>query len=106
MRLRRQAKLGDVYQELKQRRHDPVPDQGAYLRSVVEGHIRYYGVPMNGPSVSAFRTEVCRLWWKALKRRSHKHRLPWIRMKRLMDRWLPPVRVCHPYPLVRFGVIT
>jgi hypothetical protein len=26
-------------------------------------------------------------------------------MKRLMDRWLPLARVCHPYPLVRFGVI-
>jgi len=68
--------------------------------------IRYDGVPMNGPSVSAFRKEVCQLWWKVLKRRSHKHRLIWDRMKRLMDRWLPPARVCHPYPLVRFGVIT
>jgi group II intron reverse transcriptase/maturase len=106
MRKRRQAKLKEVYKELKQRMHDPVPEQGAYLRSVVGGHIRYYGVPMNGPSVSAFRKEVCQLWWKALKRRSHKHRLVWDRMKRLMDRWLPPARVCHPYPLVRLGVIT
>jgi hypothetical protein len=86
--------------------HDPIPEQGAYLRSVVGGHIRYYGVPMNGPSVSAFLMEVCQLWCKALKRRSYKHRLIWDRMKRLMDRWLPPARVCHPYPLVRFGVIT
>jgi RNA-directed DNA polymerase len=106
MRRRRQSKLREVYQELKRRMHDPVPDQGAYLRSVVGGHIRYYGVPMNGPSVSAFRKEVCQLWWKALKRRSHKHRLVWDRMKRLMDRWLPPAHVCHPYPLVRLGVIT
>jgi group II intron reverse transcriptase/maturase len=106
MRMRRQAKLKEVYQELKRRMHDPVPEQGAYLRSVVGGHIRYYGVPMNGPSVSAFRKEVCQLWWRVLKRRSHKHRLVWDRMKRLMDRWLPPARVCHPYPLVRLGVIT
>jgi group II intron reverse transcriptase/maturase len=106
MRKRRQAKLKEVYKELKQRMHDPVPEQGVYLRSVVGGHIRYYGVPMNGPAVSAFRKEVCQLWWKALKRRSHKHRLVWDRMKRLMDRWLPPARVCHPYPLVRLGVIT
>jgi group II intron reverse transcriptase/maturase len=106
MRKRRQTKLKEVYQELKRRMHDPVPEQGAYLRSVVGGHVRYYGVPMNGPSVSAFRKEVCQLWWKALKRRSHKHRLVWDRMKRLMDRWLPSARVCHPYPLVRFGVIT
>jgi RNA-directed DNA polymerase len=106
MRKRRQTKLKEVYQELKRRMHDPVPEQGAYLRSVVGGHVRYYGVPMNGPSVSAFRKEVCQLWWKALKRRSHKHRLVWDRMKRLMDRWLPSARVCHPYPLVRLGVIT
>jgi|HubBroStandDraft_1064217.scaffolds.fasta_scaffold122733_2 hypothetical protein len=24
----------------------------------------------------------------------------------LIDRWLPPVRICHPYPLRRLGVIT
>ena len=106
IRTRRQAKLREVYQELKHRMHDPIPEQGAYLRSVVGGHIRYYGVPMNGPSVSAFRKEVCHLWWKALKRRSHKHRLVWDRMKRLADRWLPLARVCHPYPSVRVGVIT
>jgi len=23
-------------------------------------------------------------------------------MERLIQRWLPPARVCHPYPLVRF----
>ncbi len=106
MRMRRQAKLKAVYQELRRRMHDPVPEQGTYLRSVVGGHVRYYGVPMNGPSVSVFRKEVGHLWWKVLKRRSHKTKLVWDRMKCLMDRWLPPARVCHPYPLVRLGVIT
>ncbi|MCG6534281.1 MAG: RNA-directed DNA polymerase, partial [Syntrophales bacterium LBB04] len=106
MRTRLQAKLKEVYQELKRRMHDPVPEQGAYLRSVVGGHTRYYGVPMNEPSLSAFRKEIGRLWEIVLKRRSQKHRLTWDRMKRLVDRWLPPVRVCHPYPLVRVGVIT
>jgi len=28
------------------------------------------------------------------------------RMLRLMDRWLPPARVCHPYPLRWLGAIT
>jgi len=27
-------------------------------------------------------------------------------MRRLIDRWLPPARTCHPYPLRRMGVIT
>ena len=72
--------------------HDPVPEQGAYLRSVVGGHTRYYGVPMNGPSLTVFRKEIGRLWMKALMRRSQKHRLTWDRMKRLIDRWLPPAQ--------------
>jgi len=106
MRKRWHAKLKEVYGELWRRMHDPVPEQGAYLRSVIMGHARYYGVPMNGPSVAAFRKEVCWLWSKVLKRRSQKHNLTWERMKRLIDRWLPVTRVCHPYPLVRFGVTT
>ena len=106
IRKRRQAKLREVHAELRRRMHDPVPEQGKYLRSVVGGHVRYYGVPMNGPSISAFRKEVCRLWRKVLRRRSHKHRLTWDRMERLIARWLPPARVFHPYPLVRFGVST
>ena len=100
------AWLREVYFELRHRMHDLVPKQGAYLRSVVGGHFHYYAIPMNGPSLSAFRKEVGRLWCKVLRRRSHKHSLVWDRMKRLMNRWLPPARVCHPYPLVRFGVIT
>jgi len=106
MRKKLKEKLKVVYAELRKRMHDPIPEQGAYLRSVVAGHTRYYGVPMNGPSISVFRKEVCRLWRKVLRRRSHKHHLTWDRMKRLVASWIPPARICHPYPLVRFGVIT
>jgi hypothetical protein len=106
MRKRLQAKLRVVKQELRRRMHRPVPEQGAYLRSVVAGHVRYYGVPMNGPALGVFRMAIGRLWWRTLKRRSQKHRLPWQRMKKYIDRWLPPACICHPYPLVRFAVIT
>lgn len=106
MRRRLHTKLKEVYSELRRHMHDPIPEQGKYLRSVVGGHTRYYGVPMNGPSVSVFRKEVCRLWMKVLRRRSHKHNLPWKRMERLIARWIPLSRICHPYPLARFGVIT
>ena len=44
MRKRWQAKLVAVKAELKRRLHDPIPEQGAYLRSIVLGHNRYYGV--------------------------------------------------------------
>lgn len=106
VRKRLQAKLKEVYTQLRWRMHQPVPEQGKYLRSVILGHMRYYGVPRNRPSIAVFRKGVCWLWRKVLKCRSQKHRLNWDRMKRLINRWLPPVRVCHPHPLVRFGVIT
>ena len=106
MRKRRQAKLKDVHLELRRRMHRPIPEQGAYLRAVVTGHLRYYGVPMNGPALVAFRFAIGRLWCRVLRRRSQKFRLPWTRMKRLIHRWLPPARICHPYPLERLGVVT
>lgn len=99
-------KLQQVKSELRSRMHDPIPEQGAYLRSVVAGHTRYYGVPLNSHSISIFRKEVCRMWLRSLRRRSHKHRLTWERMQRLIAKWIPTARVCHPYPLKRFGVIT
>jgi group II intron reverse transcriptase/maturase len=106
MRKRFQAKLKEVKQELRRRMHRPIPAQGAYLCAVVRGHIQYYGVPLNGVALSAFRTAIARLWFRTLRRRSQQHRLPWQRMQRLVDRWLPAARICHPYPLVRFAVIT
>ena len=101
-----QAKSKEVYRELRRRMHEPIPKQGAYLRSVLIGHMRYYAVPMNNRSIGAFCQSVQWLWWKTLKRRSQKHNMTWRRMERLGARWFPPVRVYHPYPLVRFGVIT
>jgi len=76
------------------------------LRSVVGGHIRYYGVPTNGAALFTFRFQVGRLWYRTLLRRRQKARVLWDRIRRLIDRWLPPARTCHPYPLRRLGVIT
>lgn len=86
--------------------HDPVPEQGACLRSVVAGHVRYYGVPSNSHSIKAFRWAVGWVWRQVLLRRSHKHRLTWARVYRLFDRCLPPARICDPLPRVRLGVTT
>jgi RNA-directed DNA polymerase len=106
IRKRLQAKLSEVKAELRRRMHEPVPEVGKWLRSVVDGHIRYYGVPMNRPALHTFRFHVARLWWRALSRRSQNGRVLWNRMQRLIQRWLPLARVCHPYPLRRLGVIT
>lgn len=103
---RMRAKLKQINIELKRRRHDPVPEQGAWLRSVVQGHLAYYAVPGNTHAVRAFRDEVTRHWYKALRRRSQKKRLTWSRMNPLAKRWLPPARVRHPYPDARFAANT
>jgi group II intron reverse transcriptase/maturase len=99
-----QQKLKSIKEELCRRMHQPIPAQGAYLKAVLLGHMRYYGVPMNGRSLSAFRHALQWVWWKTLKRRSHKHNLPWDRMERLITTWFPPLRIYHPYPLERLRV--
>ena len=92
-----------VKTELRRRLHDPVPEVGSWLRSVVGGHLRYYGVPTNSRALRLFRFRLGRLWYRSMRRRSQKTRLTWERMSRLLDHWLPPPRVCHPYPLHRLG---
>jgi RNA-directed DNA polymerase len=99
---RKRAKLNEVKDHLRRRRHQPLPVQGAWLASVVRGHAAYYAVPGNINAVSGFRTQVTRHWYKALRRRSQRTRLNWARMDRIARRWLPPVRVMHPYPMARF----
>jgi RNA-directed DNA polymerase len=106
MRQRLQAKLKAVALALQRRLHDPISETGAYLGAVVRGHCQYYGVPLNTYAIRAFRDAIGRLWRRMLARRSQRARLTWTRMSRLIARWLPPARVCHPYPSVRFAVTT
>jgi group II intron reverse transcriptase/maturase len=106
MRSRWQAKLREITGELRQRLHWSVPEQGAYLRVVVLGHLQYYGVPGNTHALGAFRRSVERRWWRVLRRRSQRCSLTWHRMRHYLARWLPPVRLYHAYPTLRFGVGT
>ena len=103
---RMRAKLKDVKVELKRRRHQPIPVQGLWLASVVRGHFAYYGVPGNSDALAAFRYQVARHWIKALRRRSQRSSLNWTRMTRYVRRWLPPARLQHPFPSVRFDANT
>ncbi len=100
---RLRAKLKQAKAEIMQRRHLPVPEQGRWLASVVTGHQAYYAVPGNYDAVHAFRTQVTRHWHHALRRRSQKTRLTWVRMNRLVTRWLPPTRIVHSFPEQRFA---
>jgi RNA-directed DNA polymerase len=103
---RMRTKLAQVKDQLKRRRHLPVPEQGRWLASVVRGHLAYYAVPGNFTAILTFRVQVTRHWLKALRRRSQRHRLNWERMGRLTERYLPPARILHPYPEARFAART
>lgn len=106
MAQRLQAKVSEVRAKLIRRMHAPVPKQGAYLRAVVQGHVRYYGVPTNSRALNTFRFAVGRAWRRVLSRRSQRGRVELRRMERLYDRWLPSARICHPWPEQRFRVTT
>ena len=103
---RMRAKQHQVKDELKRRRHHPIPEQGQWLASVVRGHLAYYAVPGNRDAVAAFRSRVTRDWHEALRRRSQRSRLDWKRMNRIETRWLPPAKIMHPYPEKRFDART
>jgi len=92
------AKLMELKRELRWRLHWPVPVVGKWLRIVLLGHYRYYGVPGNSRKLGAFKYHLSRLWYKTLRRRSQRHRLNWERMNRLICRWLPQPRIYQPYP--------
>ncbi len=98
MRKRLRAKLREIHITLRQRWHDPVPETGRWLASIIRGHSNYYGVPLNYARLEAFYHQVVRLWKRALSRRSQKAYVTWERMCRIARRWLPPVRIAHPYP--------
>src|SRR5664279_4062798 len=57
---RMRAKLREVKDQLKLRLHEPIPVQGRWLRSVLQGHFAYYAVPGNSDAVAAFRFQVTR----------------------------------------------
>lgn len=103
---RLRAKLKEVKSELRHRWHDPIPEVGLWLGSVVRGHCQYYGIPGNSRAIVRFRNEVNRLWRRALSRRSQRGRVNWERMQPLITRWIPRARIVHPYPSVTFAVMT
>ena len=106
MAQRLRTKLAEVKAELRRRQQQSSPTQGAWLHSVLLGHYRYYGVPLNAKALQQFRKEVTRLWQRSLSRRSQKGYVTWARMNRYVDKWLPVARIYHPYPDQRFGVKT
>lgn len=106
IRERVRSKLREVKTELTRRMHGPVIEMARWLRSVLEGHFRYFGVPGNQQAMSRLRYEVVRLWRRCLRRRSQRTRMAWSAIWKLADRWLPLPRAVHPYPSQRLRVGT
>ena len=52
------AKLKAVKAEMRWRMHHPIPDQGRWLASVLQGHYNYYAVPDNSEALRGFRERV------------------------------------------------
>jgi RNA-directed DNA polymerase len=100
------AKLMELKIELRRRLHHSLPVVAKWLRVVLLGHYRYYGLPGNSRKLQSFYFHLGRLWYKALLRRSQRHRLNWERMNRLINRWLPRPRIYHPYPDLSMYVTT
>lgn len=102
---RLRGKLQSLKLEMRKRMHHPITEQGQYLKAVVNGHARYFGVPNNGQRLMRFKREVARIWRRSLSRRSQCP-ITWKRMYRLMNHWLPNPKICHPYPAQRLIVTT
>jgi RNA-directed DNA polymerase len=98
------AKLKEVKDELRQRMHQSIPEQGMWLRQVVTGFNGYHAVPTNFPALAAFRLHVARLWRRTLRRRSQKDGFTWARIEKLAHDFLPKPRILHPWPSERFAV--
>jgi group II intron reverse transcriptase/maturase len=101
---RMQARLKAIKEGLRRRLHQPVPEQGKWLKQVVTGYFAYHAVPTNPRALKAFRRHVVRLWLRWLRRRSQRGRVTWDRMDRLAADWLPQPRILHPWPQQRFAV--
>jgi RNA-directed DNA polymerase len=103
---RLRAKLQAVKTELRKRMHDPIVKTGAWVKQMLQGHLNYFAVSGNDPSLWCFLNEVRRQWLRSLRRRSQKAFLNWEKFTRLVDRFFPPIWILHPLPAHRFDAKT
>jgi group II intron reverse transcriptase/maturase len=101
---RMRGKLKEIKEEMRQRMHQPIPEQGRWLAQVVRGYFAYHAVPTNSASIGAFRHHVVNLWRCSLSRRSQHGGITWQRIKRIADAWLPQPKILLPWPQQRFAV--
>jgi len=97
------AKLKDIRQKLRKRMHESIQENLKWLQSVVRGYFQYHAVPDNQERMKGFRSDVLRLWFRQIRRRSQKHRWTWTRFRERLGVLIPPVEVLHPWPNERFA---
>jgi RNA-directed DNA polymerase len=103
---RMRARLLAIKRELRKTMHDPIAKTGAWMKRMLQGHLNYFAVSGNHPSLWWFFNRVRRLWLMSLRRRSQKARLSWEKFIRLVARFFPPIRTLHPWPSHRFDAKT
>lgn len=101
---RMKAKVKEVGQMLLKQRHQPVRKLGIRLGQIVRGYFQYHAIPGNTARMNTFRYLVSRAWLRALKRRSQRCKLTWDKFGKIVEKYLPKVRVLHPWPSERFHV--
>ncbi|WP_390623671.1 group II intron reverse transcriptase/maturase [Telmatocola sphagniphila] len=99
---RMRVRLQRVKEVLSKRRHEPIPEQASWLRQVLAGYYQYHAIPGNMPALQSFHTQVVRIWYKSLRRRSQRNRLIWERFGPLANRLLASPKILHPSPNERF----
>jgi len=97
------AKLKDIHQKLRQRRHASIGDTKRWLISVVRGYFQYHAVPGNEQRMRSFRTDVLRLWLRQLRRRSQRSHWTWQSLMERLGAEIPAVQILHPWPNQRFA---
>ena len=103
---RMRAKLLAIKIELRKIMHDPIAKTGAWVKQMLKGHLSYFAVSGNHPSLWWFFNKVKRLWLASLRRRSPTARLSWERFIQFVARFFPPIRTIHPLPCHRFDAKT
>ena len=101
IRKRMRKKLQELKQQLCRRMHDPVPQTGKWLRSVLQGYFNYYAVPGNLNTLALFGTGCLASGGKPSVDAAKRAGSLGPAALRLQN-WLPRPKKLHPYPEVRF----
>ena len=100
-----QAKLKQVKEELRERRHQPIPEQGKWLRQVVGGFFAYHSAyerPCTGHVPSPCNGSVAT--FASATQSERPNYMGAHGQARLAQAYLPQPRILHPWPWDRFAV--